>query len=50
MGRQRLSANGTHKKLKNVTNKMCVKTVIIVQLKKLMVRLTWLKKLIAWQL
>jgi len=29
---------------------MCVKTVINVQLKKLIVQLTRLKKLIAWQL
>ena len=36
-------------KLKNVTNTMCVKTVISA-IKNLIVQLTQLKKLIAWQL
>ena len=34
MGRQLLPANGTQNKLKNVTNKMCIRTTINVQLKK----------------
>ena len=45
MGRQHLPANGTQA-LKNLTNKMCLKTMINVQLKKLIVRLMQLKKLI----
>jgi len=48
MGRQCLPANGIQ--IENVTNKMCVKTAINVKLKKLIARLTWLKKLIPWQL
>jgi len=47
MGRRRLPANGTQTKMKNVTNKMCVKTAINAQSKKLIARL---KKLIAWRL
>jgi len=37
-------------KLKNVTNKMCVKTGINTQLKKLIAQFTRLKKLITSQL
>jgi len=45
MGRRRLPANGTQ--IKNVANKMCIKTVINVRLKKIIVQLARLTKLIA---